>query len=371
MSTHRIALNGRFSGTLQPTGTQVAAFHLLDAIIRAPRECELVVFADPLFSGVSSWAGIPQTELIPVPFSKWRRSTAQLWEQFVLPGRARRVGCPVIHHPMTTCPRWSCGLKNLVTVHDLHFYHYPQWVSRGFRAWLMATAIPGIRKADYVATISDYVLADVRKTLLVPESRSSRIYNGVKRSVLANSAASEPSGRRSIFMLNAWQPHKNLARVLEAFTLLRRDYPQLELRLGGRPQAHFREQSGLREKLDQPGVSILGYLSEADLLREYQTAAVFCYPSLEEGFGLPILEAMDAGVVVVTSNVSCLPEIAGDSGVLVDPYSVNEIAAGLRKALNLSGVEWCERVEKGRKQVSRFSWQESAREYVKLYSRFF
>ncbi len=110
--------------------------------------------------------------------------------------------------------------------------------------------------------------------------------------------------RPVILGVNLWQPHKNLIRLLEAFQIVRGRFPQAELHLAGRPQAHYQNSPKIARCLQFPGVRLLGYLSNADLAEAYAKAAVLCYPSLEEGFGLPILEAMSAGTPVVTSNVS-------------------------------------------------------------------
>src|SRR4051812_48184528 len=106
MISQIVGLNGRFSGTLQPTGTQIASYHLFDAVIRGDRQFEVVVYADTAFPGVARWQELPATTVIHVPFSRWRRSVAQLWEQCILPIRARKTNCALLHHPMNTCPRW-------------------------------------------------------------------------------------------------------------------------------------------------------------------------------------------------------------------------------------------------------------------------
>jgi glycosyltransferase involved in cell wall biosynthesis len=366
LNVPKIALNGRFSGTLEPTGTQIVAFHLFDAIVREPRDFPLVIFVDPAFPGVKDWAAIPQTEIRATPFSRWRRSRSQLWEQFILPLELRKARCTLVHHPMVTCPRWGLGTPSIVTLHDLNFYHHPEWVAPAFRRWLMLTAIPGIHRAAHVACISDYVLADARTVLKLPVEKSSRIYNGLKKSPFLP----EPGETREAFRIlgvNLWQPHKNLLRLLDAFAILKAEFPELELHLAGRPQAQFREQPELAARLKAPGLKILGYLSDADLARAYRTATLVAYPSLEEGFGLPILEAMAAGTPVVTSDASCLPEIAGGAAILVDPLSVGDMARGLRAALLESPTEREERVKNGKDIASRFTWQRAAKEYVRLY----
>jgi glycosyltransferase involved in cell wall biosynthesis len=367
MKRAKIALNGRFSGTLQPTGTQTVAFHLFDSIVKSAREFNLVIFADPAFKGVSEWADYPRTEIRVVPFALWSRMKSQLWEQIVLPLEVKKNRLDLVHHPIMTCPRWSLGARTVVTLHDLTFYHHPEWLASKFRRWLMTTAVPGMRKASHVVAISDYVLADARKTLRLPADRTSRIYNGIGKfdSALPNTGRSGSV----ILGVNLWQPHKNLPRLLEAFKILRTKIPTAELHLAGRPQAQYRNSPELSGQLEQPGVRVLGYLSHPDLARAYAGATVVCYPSLEEGFGLPILEAMASGTPVVTSNASCLPEIAGGAAILVDPNSPPEIARGLQKALMEDSAERELRIEAGKKVAARFTWSQAAKQYIELYER--
>ena len=362
-----VGLNGRFSGTLKPTGTQVTSFHLFDAIIRSERDFDVVIFADDKFPGVAAWRTIPRTKFMDVPFSRWRRFVAQMWEQIVLPVRARKAGCSVLHHPMTTCPLWRNGIKQIVTVHDLNFFHHPEWVGRAIRCWFSTVAVPAIRHADHVATISDYVLDDVRRTLGSAAEKSSRIYNGLTKLPAAHASLARDRTVRVILSVNLWQPHKNLARLIGAFSHLRAAMPELELHLAGRPQANYRDQPELAALLTRPGIRVLGYLSEEDLGAAYANADVVCYPSLEEGFGLPILEAMASGAPVVTSNASCLPEIAGGAAILVDPHSEQSIADGIKQALEEQGDARLRRILKGKDVASRFSWTESAGHYIRLY----
>lgn len=367
MSSPGVALNGRFTGTPQPTGTQTAAFHLFDAIIRCERDIPLVVFADPRFPGATEWAKQPQTTLVPVPFQDWSRGRAQLWEQLVLPLLCHRHGCQLAHHPITTNPWLRLGIRKIVTVHDLNFCLHPEWVTWSFRTTYRFVAIPGICNADQIVTISDYVADKVHNHLKIPLDRLHRIYNGVKP-LPAATAASLP---RPPYLLcvGSLQPHKNLARLIRAYSQIRAEFPDHELWIVGRPQPHFRDQPELTQLLQQPGVRVLGYLSEGDLGEAYRQARLFCYPSLEEGFGLPMLEAMIAGTLVVASNVSCLPEIAGPAAELVDPLSVESLAGGMRALLKLGDGPRQQRVESGRKWALGFTWQTAAKQYVELYRR--
>ena len=119
--------------------------------------------------------------------------------------------------------------------------------------------------------------------------------------------------------------------------------------------------------LNRPGIRQLGYLSEEELFEAYANAAVFCYPSIEEGFGLPLLEAMQAGSPVLASNISCLPEIAGDAAELVDPFSVGDMAAAIRKILSYSPAEREKVIVSGKERAGQFSWKKAATAYLALY----
>jgi glycosyltransferase involved in cell wall biosynthesis len=328
-----------------------------------------VVFADPAFTGVKAWATVPHTQLIEVPFSTWSRKKSQLWEQIVLPWSARQSHCDLVHHPIGTCPRWNMGVKTVVTLHDLNFYHHPEWVAPAFRRWLLNTAVPGIRKANHVVLISDYVLDDVLKTLKLAPEKTSRIYNGLRPMAKPPTELKNGFGKSNqvILGVNLWQPHKNLTRLLAAFRLLRQEFPDLELHLAGRPQAQFIEQPELHKSLEAPGVKVLGYLSESALAEAYATATVFCYPSLEEGFGLPILEAMLMGTRVATSNASCLPEIARGAAMLFDPLSPKSMADILKQGLTESAAEREKAIAYGKTVAASYTWESAAKEYTSVY----
>jgi len=362
-----VALNGRFSGTPQPTGTQTVAFQLFDAIIRTRRDIEIVVFADPRFPGVEAWGKIAGTRLVTVPFQDWSRGRAQLWEQFRLPQLCRQWSCPIAHHPISTSPLWRRGIKSVVTLHDLNFYLHPEWYTSGFRLVQAFTLIPGAKRAERVVTISNYVFGQAKEHFGIPAERLRMVYNAVKP-MEAKVTRETDDHRPRLLCVGSLQPHKNLSRMIRAFQRLQAEIPDLELHVVGRPQARFAKDPELPGLLGSKGVKLLGYLSEEELANAYFNSTVFCYPSLEEGFGLPILEAMSVGAVVVTSNASCLPEIAGGGAILVDPFSVEAIAAGVRQALTLDSATRAGMIAKGREWARRFTWQRAADEYLKIYS---
>ncbi len=361
----RVALNGRFSGTRQPTGTQTAAFHLFDALVREPsRDVALVIFADDRFPGVAGWKKFPAVEFVAVPLQDWSRGKAQLWEQLTLPRLCRKFRCALAHHPINTCPTFPRGIATVVTLHDLNFLLHPEWYSRSLRLVFALCALPGVRRAERVVTISRYVERQIAGTLRIPPERLRMVHNGVKT---LPADRPDPSAPPYVLCVGSLQPHKNLARIIRGFQRTRGEFPGLALRIVGRPQAQFTADPDLPALLAAPGVTVLGYLSDEELARAYRDAAVFCYPSLEEGFGLPMLEAMSLGAPVITSHASCLPEIGGDAALYVDPRSEADIAARMGEVLRWTAAERAMAVERGRARAAAFSWAAAARAYLAIY----
>jgi glycosyltransferase involved in cell wall biosynthesis len=358
----RVALNGRFTGTPQPTGTQTASFQLFNAILRESGETEFVVFADSRFPGVEEWKHLERVTFVETPFQDWSRGRSQFWEQFFSPLLACRQGCAIMHHPMTTSPAWQHGLRNVVTLHDLNFLLHPEWYSQSFRLVYNLCALPGLRRCARVVTISNFVKNQTACELGIPNSRLGMIYNGVKAV-----HAEAPWNGYYLFAAGSLQPHKNLARLIRAYRQIVHDYPGLELVVAGRPQPRFSSDPELTDLLSTPGLRLTGYLSEEELANAYAGARAFCYPSLEEGFGLPILEAMTLRTPVLTSTLSCLPEIAGPA-TQVDPTSVEAIARGLRHLLDLPLAEREHLIALGKEWAGRFSWKASAQKYLALYA---
>jgi glycosyltransferase involved in cell wall biosynthesis len=165
-----------------------------------------------------------------------------------------------------------------------------------------------------------------------------------------------------ILAVGTVQPRKNLVRLIQAYILLQTTGSvRARLLIVGR---HAWQSQIIREAVkqspDPDDIVFLGYVDDPTLAALYHTCDVFAFPSLYEGFGLPVVEAMACGAPVITSNTSSLPEVAGEAAVLVDPHSTEEIAEALAKVLNSSSMreELCER---GRHRAAQFSWENSAR----------
>lgn len=173
-----------------------------------------------------------------------------------------------------------------------------------------------------------------------------------------------------ILYVGSIEPRKNLIRLLEAFAQLRHWSTRWDLVVvGGRNIWKSSPVGETTEKLElKHFVHFTGYIPDSDLPGIYNGADLFVFPSLYEGFGLPVLEAMACGTPVITSNTSSLPEVAGDAALLVDPYNVEEIAAAMRHVLEDSALANDLR-ERGLEHAKKFSWEKTARQTISVYEK--
>src|SRR5437867_7243951 len=232
------------------------------------------------------------------------------------------------------------------------------------------------KRADRVLTVSESSKRDILRFVDIPADKIAVIYNayderfGMEPREEDVLRVAERYQLHDEFVLYAGnvKPHKNLARLIQAFDLVRqRGLGHLKLVLIGDEISKY---AALRRAVHRHQlhkyVRFLGYLPEATLAVMYRLAGVFVFPSLYEGFGLPPLEAMASGTPVVISNVSSLPEVAGDAAVLVDPYDPMAIADGIYRVLTDETLRRHLR-KKGLARAGQFSWEGSVRRVHKIY----
>jgi glycosyltransferase involved in cell wall biosynthesis len=224
------------------------------------------------------------------------------------------------------------------------------------------------RKSDRILTVSEASKRDILHFFNVPPEKIVVIYNGIDERFWIQPSVEEIARVRERFQLDhgfvlyagTIKPHKNLVRLIEAFAALRKgEFEELKLLIIG---DEISKLPALRRAVHShklhKHVRFLGFLPDETLAALYRLAAVFVFPSLYEGFGLPPLEAMASGTPVVTSNVSSLPEVAGDAAILVDPYDVSSIVDGVRRVLTEPSLA-DELRRKGLTRARDFSWERS------------
>jgi glycosyltransferase involved in cell wall biosynthesis len=259
------------------------------------------------------------------------------------------------------------GRPSVLTVHDISFEIYPKFFSRGalMRDRLLIRA--SARRATRVVTVSNASRLDILERYGLPELKVAVAQNGVSEGFQPDDEGewAPYAGDRPLRILavGTLQPRKNLTRLIDALGLVSRTIP-VQLRVAG-PDGH--EANRIRERLSKSvRAEAIGWVNEAELAGEYRAADVFAYPSIYEGFGLPVLEAMACGTPVVTSTGGSLPEVAGDAALLVDPLDVEAIAAAI---LRIAGDPELARSLRARgiERAAQFTWERSAAIHADLY----
>ena len=254
----------------------------------------------------------------------------------------------------------SANKRTVSTFHDL-FVLTGDYSTSEFRLKFAAQARTAAERSDLIITVSRFTAGQVEELLRVEPSRIRVIRHGVRR---VSSEAPPRERERMILFVGAIQRRKNVARLVEAFE---QAAPGWKLLLAG--SCGFGAEETIQRIEASPrkkDISVLGYVSDQVLEDLYRRASVFAFPSLDEGFGMPVLDAMARGVPVLTSNVSALPEVAGDAALLVDPRNTESIADGLGKLtedqtlrahLAQQGVLWSQ----------QFSWEKAVEETWEVY----
>lgn len=298
------------------------------------------------------------------------------WEAMRLPLQARSAKADLIHTVGFSAPLIrSC--KVVSTVHDLigliYSDHLSPWSRFYWKRWLPHS----FRKADHLIASSENTKRDILKFLHYPEHRISVIPLAVDRRFKKMDEESAYRTLKNYFMFDQFilnvgtlEPRKNLKNLILAYAMLNKDlrksYPLIVVgKIGwGVGELHQLIKSANVEE----DVHFIDYVPDEDLVSFYNGATLFIYPSLYEGFGLPVLEAMSCGTAVIASNVSSLPEVTGDAALLIDPLKPKEIADAIKSLLlNRSLRESME--SRGLEQSTLFSWERVAKMTTEVYER--
>lgn len=246
--------------------------------------------------------------------------------------------------------------KQVATFHDL-FVLSGDYSTPDFRTRFAAQAKEAATGADMIIAVSAFTASQVQEYLGLPASRIRVIHHGVIPRVIPDLAR-----EKIVLCVGAIQRRKNQARLVRAFAALPSDWT---LVLAG--SQGFDAAETMAEIAKSPAsarIRVTGYVSDREIGEWYARARIFAFPSLDEGFGMPVLEAMAAGIPVIAGNGSALPEVCGDAAELVDPFSDEALAEALRK---LAGERQDELVQRGLIQARRFRWDTAVRMTLDIY----
>lgn len=292
--------------------------------------------------------------------------------------RSIRSEGSIVHLPNQNFARYALFLNRpfIVTVHDLARCYFDFDRESVGEKMLFNLDKRYIRRANQIIAVSESTKSDLVKYLKIPESKISVIYNGVDHNIFkpydVRPYHVRLHHRQYILYVGSEKRRKNLGRLFESFAALKREFPNLMLVKVGSPGRYKEFRSQTLKTLSRLGITedviFVDHISDNNLAYYYSSAALLCYSSLYEGFGLPPLEAMACGCPVVTSNTSSLPEVVDEAGIMVNPYNTRSLVQAMRKVLTDSELR-DSMVRKGLEQSKKFSWERTAELTLRVYNK--
>lgn len=291
-------------------------------------------------------------------------------EQIKLPGLLKSLKPDLVHFPHFNVPIFYKG-KFVITIHDLIHQHFSMQ-----RATTHGTLIYKIKQLGYKKVFENAIKKAER--ILVPsnfvknqlindwEIKGSKIvvtYEAVDDKILSIGNNLSLSKEKYIFYVGNAHPHKNVEGLIKAFLKLKINFPKLKLVLAGHDHYFWQR---IKKEYQDKDIIYRGYVSDEELVTLYKNAGCFVMPSFEEGFGIPLLEAMALGCPVVSSNAGSLPEIGGDAAIYFDPHSEKDIITKISMVLEDEDLRK-NLIKKGLKRYKKFSWKKMAKQTLEVY----
>ena len=346
---------------------------IVAALARQPAEFDYRLFV----SGVTSDKPLPPH---PAPHFTWKPTRlSPLWMARIW-GRAR-IPLPVewftgrvdLYHA-TDFVLPPVMARSLLTVHDLSFVRVPEAAPPTLKAYLDVVVPRSVRRADHVLADSQATKDDLIELYSTPAEKITVLLSGVdaRFQPTENPKVREKYGipqRPYIFSVGTVQPRKNYARLIHALAALRgRGVDVVLVIAGGKGWLEDPIYAAIEEAGVSDYVHFIGFADDADLPALYTEALITALPSLYEGFGIPVLESMACGTPVLTSNVSSLPEVAGDAAITVDPNDLDAIVDGLQRLVDDERLR-STLIERGLARAKQFTWDRSAQQLRDIYTR--
>ena len=282
-----------------------------------------------------------------------------------------RLQPDLVHFGMVQQPILYQG-KVVTTMHDLTTLRFDNPTKNPFVFRLKQQIYWWVNyiaahKSKAIITPTDYVKDDVARAMRVNSRKITVTYEAGDTITAKAEAVDELVDKQFIMYVGRPQPHKNLTRLIEAYSRLKQGRPELHLVLAGKRDALYRRHAHDVERLGIPDVHFTGFVSDGQLRWLYEHCAAYVFPSLSEGFGLPPLEAMTHGAPVVSSNATCLPEVLGEAVRYFDPMDTEAMADAIKAVLTRPELRQ-KLVAAGYKQVKKYSWTRMAEQTLAIYN---
>lgn len=361
----RVGINARALAKPDPAGVSRYTHNLLGALAAQPGDdaVEYLLFGVESLPAALSNHDCVRNAGEPAPTHSGLQ--AHRWEQFALPRVLGKHDLDVFHTPAGQPPVPS-GLSEVplvTTVHDVSPVAYPEWFSRGYATLYRVLTPLAVRASARIIAVSGFTRDEIVAAYPSAAGKTIAVHNGVGPPADPGTPVEGLRAHEFLLFVGAANQRKNLRTLLAAYRRYRaRTVDPVPLALAGPERDVF-----AAFEYDLPaGVQALGYVPDAQLGWLYRNAAAFVFPSLYEGFGLPIVEAMHAGTPVVTSDRGAMAEVAGDAAHLVNPLDAGCLAAGIERVLS-NGTYRKRLTERGVERAATFTWDRAAARTVDVY----
>jgi glycosyltransferase involved in cell wall biosynthesis len=371
----------------EKAGVAHYTYYLVKYLLKIDRQNTYVLFLDErtnsaVLQEIGEWGG--KIELRKLRFSSYKRFLPYVYSHLLIANQIKAAKLDVFHSPANIVPLTLLRSKHRpkigVTIHDLAIYRHPEWFPsrQGFSVKYLVPQT--IKKVDFIIVPSHTTAEDIKALFGIPAGRISVIPHGVEERFFEGGDALpllEISPKRKYFLfVGTIEPRKNLQTLVRVYASLAPSITSeydlvLAGSLGWKYHSLLDQIAALPESL-KGHIKLLGYYPGKDLPTLMKKAAIFVYPSLYEGFGLPVLEAMAAGTPVIASSQGSLPEIVGGqgkAGVLVEPHAPAQLAEVMEKLIRDDAWR-AEMSAAGIEQARRFSWDRTAQMTLALYEKF-
>ena len=304
-----------------------------------------------------------------------------LWKQFVLPYQAKQLGCRVLFCSDFMVPYFSLGIKTIPVFHDAFFWEYPEHYNKYWLLFFRNLGLAAAKKSAYVVAPTQYASNQLAKYTGINSNKIQVIGEAPKTIDTSISDNETTAIVKQILNLDyilhvgTLEKRKNLVALIQAFKIVRENgFPNLKLVLVGKASNKITldDSSAIKDAIMQQQLTneviLTDYLCDAEVQQLYQKAKLYVFPSINEGFGIPVLEAFKYQVPVVIANNTCLPEVAGQGAKSFNPFSVKEMANAISTLLKDEALRQTY-IEKGNAQLQNFSWDKTAASLMQLFKK--
>ncbi len=368
-----------FSQNYRNGGVSRYIRYLLTELARRPGEHEYTVFVNGEEVVERLNARSAQIAYVSAPWPESRPAVRVAWEQITLPNLIRQKHIDVLHSPVNVLPTWlpsSCAA--VVTLHDLAFLRFPEVLTRAKRLYHRTFTVRSLRRATMLIAVSESTRQDAHELVGIPFEKIQTVYpciHGHVSNVLEGGEITlfrqkKGLGEGYILYLGTLEPRKNIPTLIDAYAQLRQNSTVREklVLAGGKGWLYDAIFEKVRQLNMEADVIFPGFVADSEQALWYAAASAFVYPSLYEGFGLPVVEALASGIPTVTSNVSSLPEAGAGVALCVDPRDVQAMSEAIYKALNDTTFrQHCQRMASSIAQ--RFSPAAMAEQTISVYEQ--